>query len=221
MNKGFFIFSLTLGAALAGAQSFNIDFSQRFGGVTIGTVPAPTYGAAGQAGFWNGPDQTASSFALFDLGGNASTALYTVNSWNSVTSYTSPPAGWVVGNDFSLFQDFFELSTTISISGLQAGVYEIIMYGSNPGNIAGGSYTINSVTQSTTGNAWTGSSVLGATHTVFSNVNVTGTLSVAMQGVANGMQIRQLNPVPEPFTMTLLGAGALVAYRRKRRALNS
>lgn len=199
-------------AALSGAQSINLDFNDG----SFGSAPASTYGAAGSVGAWNVSNVPFSSpLALFDLSGAATSAVYSVNSWQTFT-WTS--AGTWTGDDQSLMEDWFNGTTSISFTGLQDGLYEIIMYGQSSGGL-GGSFTIGSTTQTTTGGAWTGSFVQGASHTVFNSVAVSaGNLTIRMQGSANGMQLRYLggDPVPEPFTMSLLGAAALVGYRRIR-----
>ena len=213
MKRGFFVLSITMAAALSGAQSINLDFNSS----GVGSIPASTYGAAGSVGAWNAANiETVNSpVALFDLSGAATSAVYSVNTWQS---FSWDSGGTWLGNDRSLMEDWFNATASISFTGLQDGLYEIIMYGQNSGGF-GGSFTIGSTTQSTTGGAWTGNFVEGASHTVFSSVAVSGgSLAIRMEGAANGMQLRYLggDPVPEPFTMSLLGAAALVGYRRIR-----
>lgn len=200
-----------MAAALSGAQSINLEFTNGFSGST----PASTYGAAGSVGAWNTSDFSSSSLALFDLSGAATSATYTVNTWQS---FTWTAGGAWTGDDRSLMEDWFNATTSVSFAGLQNGQYEIIMYGQDD-NGGGGSFTIGNSTQATTSGAWSGNFVAGATHTVFNSVAVSsGSLTIRMEGAANGMQLRYLggDPVPEPFTMSLLGAAALAGYRRIR-----
>ena len=202
-------------ASVASAQSFNIDFDD---GAGVGTgVPANTFGGAGLAGTWNAVNGAITSGFLMDILGNNTTV--TVTSTVGVFEFNN--AG-TTGDDELLMDDYLDAGESdVVVNGLADGVYNVIVYAwapDDPSFISG--VTIGGNTQNV-GGAWSGSYVAGTTHSLHTNVNVTGgTLTVDMSVVSgfstvNGMQIEA---VPEPATFVALGAGALLLLARRRRS---
>lgn len=214
MKYAFPILIASSAATLATAQSMNVDFNW----TGIGAVPNAAYGAAGAAGVWNGPNVSPGSivnFGLVDLAGSSTSALLNVASfgpnWSNTGSWT--------GDDNALMEDLIgsgSATAQIQFSGLQAGNYGVILYGMNSSGNSFSTFTINNVSQ-TTGGAWSGSHVAGASYTQFTNVAVlSGTLTIDFVSNCNGVQLLY-SPVPEPASMSVLGLGAAWIVRRRRK----
>lgn len=201
-------------SAFGAAQSFNIDFGFPS---SASAPPSSTYAAAGLAGFWNNLVPTGAAFNFSNMGGLDGNAT-DVGLSTTISSVTSTVTGGFTADDRALLQDWWNISSPLSISGLDAGSYDIILYGNS---FDPSTFTIGQQTQSLPSLTWTGAHVEGGTYVRFSGVQLDGlsSLLIGNQGGVSGMQIvfNGSNPVPEPFTMTLLGAAALAGYRRVRK----
>jgi len=215
MKKATFA-ALTVGiASLSAAQSMNIDFNWN----GVGTIPNAAYAGAGLAGNWNNANvstNTIVNLSLFNLSGSATSAVLNVPSFGGNCATSGP---WS-GGDESLMEDLIGSGSgtvQIAFSGLLAGSYDVILYGMNSTGNSNSAFTINNVTQ-TTGGAWSGSHVLGASYTQFNNVLVTGgNMAINFTGNNNGIQLRY-SPVPEPVSMlALLGGLSGLGIKRLRR----
>lgn len=202
-------------ATFGAAQSFNIDFELGLGDFT---APSSSYAAAGLAGFWNAllPTSINLNFPnLAGLDGNATGVGFT--STRQDTEFATFET--MMADDRALLEDALRLGSPMTFTGLGAGLYDIIIYGFVG---ADSTFTIGQQTQSITASSWTGSHVEGGSYARFSNLQLDGvsSLVIGSSGPVSGMQIvfHGANPVPEPFTMALLGGAALAGYRRIRKS---
>lgn len=202
-------------AAFGSAQSFNIDFDGAPGTVGAG-VPAATFGGAGGASWAGTWISVAAGASSFSLGGTA-TITDTGLSFASNNQLYS-------GDDLALMGDISDPTPagTTTFNGLANGLYDVIVYSQAPDSAADvTAVTIGSNTQNV-GGAWGGSYVLGNTHALFTNVNVTGgTLTISTAVVTgfssvNGIQLHQ-QAVPEPSSLIALGLGGLAVLRFRRK----
>lgn len=199
------------GVQLAHGQSMNIDF--HYG--QQGTLPSSSYAAAGLAGVWS-PVLVpgAATQGLVDLSGSATAATFTLPA--SFFVWTS--AGPWTGDDRGLFEDYFNGGGLAKLSGLLAGTYDVYLY---TVGVFDGSFTINGVTKSAVGGAWTGHQE-GVTYVKYSGIAMSGgDLDISFDHQFSGMQlVHTPQSVPEPFTMSLgvLGAGVYVRRRLQKRS---
>ncbi|MCC7014273.1 MAG: hypothetical protein IT454_17065 [Planctomycetes bacterium] len=197
----------TVTAAVAAAQSFNIDCNNVF------AKPTNAYGAAAaQPGYWTNVDGFGllAPQPLFDTAGAATSVTMDATTGfnfafdNALTS----------GNDAALLDDLQDINgaTTWTIAGLSAGNYKVFAYAWAPDNV---SYVtgVNVVggangTQNCGGAAWSGAHVAGVTY-VADQVNAVpsgGSITIQFTtvtgfGSANGIQIVKLpnGPAPTPY----------------------
>lgn len=218
--KQLFVIAFSAVAVYATAQSFNIDIGN--------TAPSSTYGGAGLAGFWNVTSVTSvqTPVALNGLDGGAGTGV-TLDFNSSSTAYGG--LGNYTGDDRNLMADWGIGSITFNFANLLNGNYNVILYAStyssSGGNSSGTRFTLGGNSILTTGGAWTGAHVEGQSFVKYSNVSVTdGTLSFLSESASSlldgiaGFQLEytSASPVPEPVTMTLMGLGAIAAWRKRR-----
>lgn len=219
--KKFFGVCIAVSAASMGlSQSFNIEID------TQGTTPSSSFGAVGLAGTWNtvgigSQPANVSGTNILGLNGVATAADF---SWQNLQWFTSMTLPSGSADERALLQDAANASGPFSFSSLLNGLYDVILYTIPTGVPQSTTFTIGQQSLTTSGAGWTGSFIEGATHVKFSNVSVTdGTLSILTSvdpfGGMSGLQLvyRGDAPVPEPFTMTLLGAAAVAGYRRIKR----
>lgn len=214
----FYALALALAATgIASAQSYNLDF----GGTT---APGSGYGAAaGQSGQWQNINSLTANtpVGLTDIGGNATAA--TLSATTSQFSFSFNNAG-TTGDDENLLDDQFDLGgvntqNSFAVNGLANGVYNVYIYAwASDSDLSRISVDLIGNGAQTSGGTYAGLAA-GVTHSVWTNVVVSGgsmnfrTNNLVGFGSLNGMQIQQ---VPEPATMAVLGLGALAAIRRKR-----
>lgn len=195
------------------------------------------FGAAGVLGTpnWNNLDGNAGAAAnlIDDSGAVTSTSVEWVsaNTWSSTgrseENNTAP-----AGNDRNMMTGYLDTSatstTTVAVSGLGgdfAAGYDVYLYikgGTNDGR--GGSYTIGTETQ-----IHTPTSPFDGTYTVGTEgdyllfeglmgdsftIEATPTTEALFRAPLNGIEI---NAIPEPATLILLGLGSLATLRRKRK----
>lgn len=214
----FYALALALATTgIASAQSYNLDF----GG---SAAPGSGYGAAaGQLGQWQNISSMAanSPVGLTDIGGNATAATLTATTNQFSFSFNNPATA---GDDENLLDDQFDLGAqgtqnSFAVNGLANGVYNVYIYAwASDSDTSRISVDLIGNGAQTSGGAYSGLAA-GVTHSAWTNVVVSSgsmnfrTNNVVGFGSLNGMQIQQ---VPEPATMAVLGLGALAAMRRKR-----
>ncbi|MEM8964554.1 MAG: hypothetical protein AAGD38_23915 [Acidobacteriota bacterium] len=122
----FLFLVLALGAAPILAQSFNVDFGP------ADAVPPATYGAAGQAGVWNGflglHGTTEVNLVAID-GLPTSVSMTQIGGFENLTA--DDPA--TSGADAALLDDYLVtydavLESCLFFDGLEAGEYEVLIY---------------------------------------------------------------------------------------------
>lgn len=213
------------------AQQFNIDIDSPSSPPALGGgVPSSTLGAAAdQAGFWNSIAAGASSEPLFDLSGGVTgvTLDITTTFGFSTLAFNNP----INTGDFALlFNDAHQIGTLdqggtaiFEFSGLTNGAYQVYTYAVQPqGGVADAPVLVDGSTstnpQIVTGPMPGDAFALGMTHALH-NVAVTdGTLTVSITVPPNndGTYVNAFQIVPEPGTLGLLAAAALLCLRRKR-----
>lgn len=209
----------------AQAQSFNIDINS-----TAGLVPSSAFGAAaGQAGVWNSVDGGVTPQALVDLSGNATGVTWTSAFSNGIfASLTNLPGADT--ETVNLLTDVLDLETpgnsdTFTIAGLQNGTYEVYTYAMAPDS---GDFrtdvNVNGTGVQTVGGAFTGSFVLGVTHSMHTVTVTDGIITIntsvpTIAGITNFGSLAgvQLVLVPGPGALALLGIAGLAGSRRRRR----
>jgi hypothetical protein len=215
-----------LAAGAAGAQSFNVDFSN---GGTTAPPPSNAYGAAaGQSGFWNNiADPNAAGFPLLNTAGAATPVTLTFTPGGFMfDGANSNPNGIITptGSDDELFMDDVwdsPIAASITVSNLVAAPYRVYVYGGSPdSNTTFMQFTIGADSQ-LVGGQWSNPFTYqqGVTHALF-NVNHTGgDLVIGVPDVVGFESVNglQLTVIPEPASLVLMSAGALALVRRRRR----
>jgi hypothetical protein len=188
-------------AAVAAAQSYNIDF----GGA--GTNPSAGYAAAGLPGEWNtlGVPTPGTHYPLVNLQGVA-TGVTLNNIGGTQLLATDDPA--TSRDDDALMDDMLigfnnPVDVCIWVRNLPVGPYEVRIYAMTPNNPALMSQTrVDFADQGPTwiGGAWPGTHQLGVTysrHTVTTNDGIIGLHSGVFggnfQSGINGIQIRPIH----------------------------
>lgn len=202
-----------LGVGVASAGSINIDFG------TLTGTPSDGFAGAGTAGYWNGVSVgDASSFSLLDTSGSATGAtLFALDLAGSLDvsgSGLSPDAPVDLLGDYAYGS---RVTSAFSVDGLDAGMYEVIVYVTYRQDFpVGSTVNIRGNERSATGE-YQGGFVEGETHTRHEVMISDGLLYVQLNNpltpVVNGVQIRA---IPAPSGLVCLGIGGLVAVRRRR-----
>ncbi|WP_411846073.1 hypothetical protein AAFN60_21445 [Roseibacillus persicicus] len=201
-------------------STINIDFG------LPGAGPADSFGGAGTSGFWNVVDRVTSTGisgrGLVDVDGiRTSVIITTSQSMSDVTPSSQPFSAlhapllgdYLVGgsNDF-----------TLSIFGLQEGVYEFILYTTGRQDFTRSSLVVpnvEGVSGSTNTGVYDGELVEGVTHARFElpvgSDGIAFDVSSPSDGFINGIQIA---PVPEASGALLLGVGFCLGVTLRNRA---
>jgi hypothetical protein len=196
--------AIVLGASVAHAQSFNVDFGQP------ADAPSSTYAAAGLPGVWNSIRAEDTPMTIYHLvgldGAPTSVTLYNIGG-TSLLSATDPT---VTGDDARLMNDALlthssTLEVCLFVDGLTPGTYEIIMYAWMPNAPAVRSRVRHDLVPTTTdvGGAWPGSHVEGITYArnilvipsdgaLRSHSGIVPGMSALAGAALNGVQIRLL-----------------------------
>lgn len=177
-----------LGVASARGQSINVDFGARAG------TPSDTFAAAGLPGVWNNCGSQ-----WVDVYGTPIGATLDLCSYGDIFYYWDQHA--TCGEFESLFDEFLpvtDFAQTFDISGLQPGLYRLIVYA------WGGTFAVIEVPGATpevqgTAGGWPGGLEEGITHVAFT-VNVSsGSIEfwayggIDSQGNINGFQLVSLD----------------------------
>lgn len=204
------------------AESLNIDLTTSLGG------PSSSFGAAaGQAGFWNSIDRvdfTMPAISINGLDGSSTDVLVTFpNSPGSGGGAMNPPA--LSGDVSALFEDWIgssDFPETVSLSGLDAGTYQLYVYAS-PLAWATTNFMVNTVganLDATVSGGWNGAFEEGVNYAKFDLDITSGNLDIGWvagtpfgAGLFSGIQLVQ---VPAPSSMFLFGAAGLGIARRRR-----
>jgi len=179
--------------------------------------------------------------ALNYANGSASGVTMVVNAGGS---YDANEPGWGNSSAFttagSLYSNLMEdeiystAAATVALSGLTANqVYNLIIYSSGDQNLGAGdtskvgTWTVNGNTQTTTWNGTTSTLINGQTYVVFAaQADGSGNLVINYGGTPTATGVNpetdfngfQLQVVPEPSTLALLGMGlGLPFYFLRRR----
>ncbi len=217
------------------AQSFNIDFGQANQG------PPPTYGGAGQAGFWNSlplPHTSASSgpspFDVFltDVNGAATSVRLHQYGGTELIQATFIGGGAPTGNDALLLKDALlthsiPIKTCLFFNGLQNGMYEVITYAWMPNHPQVTSVVFHDFTPgiAQVGGSWTGQHVEGVTFARHFVTVTNGFMgphaglpdngNTALGGPMNGIQLRYIvastAPVADGWSFAVLILAVAVA----------
>ena len=189
------VFSVTVSAARASAQSFNVDYGTQFG------IPSAHYGAAAdQPGFWNEiSGLEGDPVALVDVTGRK-TAVTIVPSLPFGQAGFDQPA--TSGDDQALMDDYFDLHSvpaTFEIRGLSAGTYAVYTYLWAPDEPAfRTSLSVANRPARLIGGAWPGGFREGITHSRdVVHVDDGASLLLAVfgipKGTLNGLQLVKLS----------------------------
>ncbi len=213
-------------AALAHAQSFNIDLDQPSAPPALGGgAPSNAFGAAsGQAGFWNAVP-SAATFALTDINGVLTAATITLTGSSSSLAFNN---GTNSGDYRLLMNDARQVgtvvqggTTTVTFNNLINGNYQLYTYAAPPQGTPGSTDVIvNGNSMFAIGGASGNTFTLGGTH-VIHNVTVTGnTLTMivvdppgdGLPGYLNGFQLI----IPAPGAAASLAMLGALGLRRRR-----
>jgi len=163
------------------ATDLNIDIGTGFG------APSNSYGAAaGSAGAWNSFSPPVAGVPLVDLAGDATAATISTSSTGGEFSQNNAAT---IGDDEALLDDLEDVgctpgvsTSTWTINGMAAGVYDVYVYGWAPDDRTGFSTDITVAggamgAQNSGAFTWAGSHVEGGTYVV-------DTVTVAADGGA-------------------------------------
>ena len=216
------------------AQSFNFTVSTSTGPGAV--LPSESYGAAaGQAGYWNshvGTINAGQSVSLLDLNGTDTDVSFTSSSQFFALSGTLNLVG-ASPDDLGLLAGNWDISgsagladqATFTFTGLASGMYDIYTYALSPSSAT--QFTrvnVNAPAQDgepgvqVVGGAFGGNLELGITHSLHQAIQVTdGTLVINADSVNFG-QIAgfQIQMIPAPGALALLGVAGLATRRRRR-----
>lgn len=213
-------------ANLAAAQSLNVDLNTRWGG------PSSAFRAAsGQAGEWNSfdifrafdPPVSLAGLDGMDSGVTAAFPLTFGGGSGHVVAPVLPPQESSLLDDFVLTTDIPE---RLQFDGLQAGTYDIYMYGASLPNstsflVRGDGDTVS--TRVTGG--WNGAFEEGVNFATLTMDITGGRLSIDWVGGVPGGGLgafsgAQIVLVPAPGGVALFGVLGFCAMRRHRAGLN-
>ncbi|HEV8325681.1 MAG TPA: hypothetical protein VG389_28990 [Myxococcota bacterium] len=193
------------GAAVARAQSLNVDFG------LPADAPSDTYGAAGLPGVWNsieGDPNAPSAYALVGLDG-APTAVTLYQYGGTYLLSAADPS--VSGDDAALLNDALitydaSLESCLFVNGLEPGTYEVTVYAWMPAAPSVLSRVRHDLSATTVdvGGAWTGAHVEGITYArhlldipsdgfMGSHSGIVPGASAALGAALNGFQIRKVD----------------------------
>ncbi|MEM6332002.1 MAG: PEP-CTERM sorting domain-containing protein [Planctomycetota bacterium] len=232
----------SLMTATASAEVINIDF-QAFSDIANGN----TYAALGAAPddpantTWNSVqfDDITNPVSLVNSAGMASSVELTSHvATNNIFPSTQTGAaaanvsggtdGAPVHSAHALLREFisqFGGVATLTLDGLDpSATYDLYLYGGGNSEGADTRFTVGGNAQDTTGTAAaTTDLTLGEDYVVFTGIapDVSGSLSIQWQQIAPGPAgfygLQVVEVIPEPGSMSLLGAGmAVVAFRRRK-----
>jgi len=195
-----------LASPQAWAQSFNIDFG------VLGDTPDASYGAAGQAGFWNDFGVlTTTRVPLRGLDGELTPVVIYGIGGTQILDFDHPLSD---GGDDALVDDMLigfndPVDVCVWIQNLQNGYYEVTNYAITP-NDAGllSRVRVDFANEGPrlVGGAWTGEHADGVSYTRH-YIHVTdgeiafhsGEWAAQVQSGLNGVQIRLLSPASSPL----------------------
>lgn len=228
MSAGLFTFALCATHNPARGQSFNIDFG------TPGTTPSSSYAAAGEAGLWNNITGGSGTYPLLDLNGNV-TGVSISNNFDFFESPFNNPQPATAGDPdaAALLDDFFILEGDVLseffITGLQDGIYDLIVYGvwvgmpDKPTAITWLSNDLSDFQEDVTGDGPFTGLEQGLTHgtfrvevtdnTLYFTANGIFNMQSASLGNLNGVQVVM---VPAPGALAMLSVTAFARRRRRR-----
>lgn len=222
------------------SQSFNIDIDCEDGSPPAlgGGAPSSSFGAAaGQAGVWNLLNGVSTApLSLVGLNGSTTGATVTLSYtvYLSCASYNNPTN---TGDYALLLNDASQAgaivqggSLTYTFNGIANGSYKVYTYASAPqGDIgqltASSVFVLGSTSQNpqlVTGPEPGNAFALGITHSIHDILVTNNTLIVDVSESPVGVYPAyvaglQLQSVPEPDTILLMGLGlALIAFLRRR-----
>ncbi|MCH8851791.1 MAG: BPTI/Kunitz domain-containing protein [Planctomycetes bacterium] len=181
-------------------QSVNIDYGEGAG------TPPSDYAAAGSSGAWNalsGPMGTPETLVGLDGSPIAATVTLTSGAGGPPSLFDHPGTS---GNDAQLLDDYTSGGTdavgSIFFSGLENGLYEVIVYAWTPGDAD----VFTAVWEDCTdiisfliGGTWPGQLEDGITQARFTKTVVDGTMQICTaggltwEGAINGIQLVALN----------------------------
>jgi hypothetical protein len=205
------------GTAIAQAEDLNIDF-----GSAYGLVDSSFAGAANQAGVWNSTNSSSGTFV--DLSGGATDVSYSLSGYaNANYSYGGSTPGY--DDEDYLLNDYFysyNNSWTLTLSGLDAGVYDITYYSGSLNNVPTGDLTINGIAAANViGGFYDGTPLAEGTHWGVARqvaVGSDGLLTMTSGGTNTfeGLAGMQVAVAPEPVSSVLFVVGGTVLGFRKR-----
>ena len=225
-------FAITLICLCAGrlsAQSFNVDFGVYYGS------PDSTFAVSGveprfNTGTWNSISSIG-SFDLLNLSGGASSVSLTLETL-FINGQTAPVTSGSPTQLESILNDNFYTSAgntwTVTVTGLQNGEYDILVFAPRHFSVETGDYLVNGTAfNSISGNS--DSLTKGLTYDYDYNfghsmevtngtVSIMSSSTVGYRGLS-GLQIQQvsISAVPEPSSYAAILCGLVLGSARVRR----